>query len=79
MDAAGDSAAKTNLNPIENVWGYIKNIAQARLLQNLDELDRLVQEAFKEIITPEFCRKLYDSVPKRLNLVIKKKGFRIQY
>ena len=56
MDAAGDSAAKTNLNPIENVWGYIKNIAQARLLQNLDELDRLVQEAFKEIITPEYCK-----------------------
>ena len=66
-------------NPIENVWGYIKNIAQARLLQNLDELDRLVQEAFKEIITPEYCKKLYDSTPKRLNLVIKNKCFRIKY
>ena len=63
-----------DLNPTENVWGYIKNIAQARLLQNLDELDRLVQEAFKEIITPEYCKQLCDSIPTRLNLVIEKKG-----
>ena len=46
-----------DLNPIENVWGYIKNIVQARVPQNLDELDRFVQEAFKEIITPEYCKK----------------------
>ena len=68
-----------DLNPIENVWGNIKNIVQARVPQNLDELDRFVQEAFKEIITPECCKKLYDSIPKRLNLVTKKKGFRIKY
>ena len=68
-----------DLNPIENAWGYIKNIVQARVPQNLDELDRFVQEAFKEIITSEYCKKLYDSIPKRLNLVIKKKGFRIKY
>ena len=58
-----------DLNPIENVWGYIKNIVQARVPQNLDELDRFVQEAFKEIITTEYCKKLYDSIPKRLHLV----------
>ena len=80
MHAAGDSAAKIARSyPFENVWGYIKNIVQARMPQNLDELDRFVQEAFKEIITPEYCKKLYDSIPKRLNLVIKKKGFRIKY
>ena len=45
-----------DLNPIENVWGYIKNIVQARVPQNLDELDRFVQEALKEIITPEYCK-----------------------
>ena len=68
-------AKSPDLNPIENVWGYIKNIVQARVPQNLDELDRFVQEAFKEIITPESCQKLYDSIPKRLNLVIKRKVF----
>ena len=74
------SGAKSpDLNPIENGWEYIKNIVQARVPQNLDELDRFVQEAFKEIIMPEYCKKLYDSLPKRLNLVIKKKGFRIKY
>ena len=67
-----------DLNPIENVWGYIRNNVQARMPQNLDELDRFVQ-VFKEILTPEYCKKLYDSIPKRLNLVIKKKGFRIKY
>ena len=68
-----------DLNPIENGWGYIKNIVQARLPQNLDELDRLTQEAFKEIITPEYCKKLYDSTSTRLNLVIKKKVVRLKY
>ena len=68
-----------DLNPIKNVWRYIKNIVQAQVPQNLDKLDRFVQEAHKETITPECCKKLYDSIPKRLNLVIKKKGFRIKY
>ena len=31
----------------------VRNIVQARVPQNLDELGRFVQEAFKEIITPE--------------------------
>ena len=68
-----------DLNPIENVWRDIKNIVQGRLPENLDELERFVEEAFKEIITPEYCKKLYDSIPKRLKLLIKKKGFRIEY
>ena len=41
-----------DLNPIENVWGYLKNIVQARVPKTLDELDQFVQEGFKEIITP---------------------------
>ena len=68
-----------DLNPIENVWGYLKNIVQARVPKTLDELDQFVQEGFKEIITPSYCQKLYDSMPKRLDLVIKSKGFRIKY
>ena len=68
-----------DLNPIENVWGYLKNIVQARVPKTLDELDQFVQEDFKEIITSSYCQKLYDSMPKRLDLVIKSKGFRIKY
>ena len=68
-----------DLNPIENVWGYLKNIVQARVPKTIDELDQFVQEGFKEIITPSYCQKLYDSMPKRLDLVIKSKGFRIKY
>ena len=70
-------AKSSDLNPIDNVWKDITNIVQARVPQNLDELDRFVQEAFKEI-TPEYCKKLYDSIPKRL-MVIKKKCFRIKH
>ena len=60
-----------DLNPIENVLGYIRNIVP----QNLDELERFVQQAFKEISMPEYCKKLYDSISKRLQLVIENKGF----
>ena len=34
---------------------------------------------FNEIITQEYCKKLYGSMLKRLDLVIKNKGFRIKY
>ena len=60
-----------DLNLIENVWGYLKNIVQARVPKTIDELDQFVQEGFKEIITPNYCQKLSDSMPKRLDLVIK--------
>ena len=53
-------------NPVGNVWEYTKNIVQARVPQNLDQLDRFVQEALKKIIMPEYCKKLHDLIPKRL-------------
>ena len=74
MQLATVQRKSSDLNPIENVWGYIKNIVQARVPQNLDELNPFVQEAFKESITPEYCNRLYNSIPRRLNLVIKKKA-----
>ena len=55
-------AKSPDFNPIENISRYIKDIVQVRMPQNLDELDRFVQEAFKEIIMPEYCKKLYDSI-----------------
>ena len=39
----------------------------------------IVKNIFKEIIKPEYCKKLYGAMLKRLDLVIKNKGFRIKY
>ena len=67
MQLVAEQRKSPELNPAENVWGYIKNIVQARVPQNLDELEQFIQEALKEIIMPECCKKLYDSISKRLN------------
>ena len=41
-----------DLNPIENIWRYLKNIVQAGVPKTIDELDQFVHEGFKETITP---------------------------
>ena len=46
-----------DLNPMENVWEYLKNIVQAQVPKTLDELDQFVQEGFKESITPQLLPK----------------------
>ena len=66
----------TQLSPIENVLGYLKNYVQTKMLKNLTELDQFVKQRFKEICTSEYCKK-YATMPKRLDLVIEQKGFRI--
>ena len=45
---------------------------------NLAELDKFVVEAFNTLCTKEYCESLYESVPKRLPMVIENYGFRIK-
>ena len=45
---------------------------------NLAELDKYIVEAFNTLCTKEYCESLYESVPKRLPMVIENYGFRIK-
>jgi transposase len=74
-------AQSPDLNPIENIWSLVK----LRLFRNYDEppkgkhhLWERVQEVWNAI-TPDECKKVIDSMPKRCSEVIKAKGYWIDY
>ena len=45
------------------------------ILKNFDGVTGL----FEQVCTPEMCATLYDSMPRRLNAVIKAGGYRTKY
>ena len=64
-------------SPIENLWAILKRNIWATRPKNLEELWESVQAEWK--ITPEMCRQLVDSIPRRLAAVIVNKGFPTKY
>lgn len=69
-------AKSPDLNPLENVWGLVKNKVASRYPETLKELDTLVKGAWEETCTPECCSKLYGSLPQRVQDVLDKCGAR---
>ncbi|PVH70878.1 transposable element Tcb1 transposase, partial [Cadophora sp. DSE1049] len=55
-----------NLNPIENLWKYIKNIISKRKhkVKSAKEIRAVLKEVWPDI-NGNFLLKLCDSVPKR--------------
>ena len=64
-----------DLNPIEHLWAYLK-----RELNIYEEPPKGMHELWDRVqtewnnISPEYCAKLVDSTPRRLEAVIKAKG-----
>jgi transposase len=69
-------ASSPDLNPIENVWGLMK-MRLAKLAvkpRNMDELKGKISEIW-ENLTPDYCKALIYSMPKRCKEVVKAKGW----
>ncbi|KAJ1304083.1 hypothetical protein OPQ81_008487 [Rhizoctonia solani] len=64
-----------NLNPIENLWAEIK-----RRLGTYEFPPRSIHELWERVqaewdgIKPEYCRKLVESMPRRMKQVLDRKG-----
>ena len=67
-----------DLNPIENLWGIVKNNVERRMPKNLGELERFMVEEWDRI--PEsMLINLVASMKRRCELIIVTNGERIPY
>ena len=74
-------AQSPDLNPIENVWAYLKmklaNEYDAPPSSLIDLWQRMQEQWYS--ITPEYCENVIFSMPKRIRAVIKAKGLWTKY
>lgn len=63
-----------DLNPIENIWGYMKSKIRRRVIKNKTSLLENILHIWREEIPISMIQKLSDSMPSRLDKVIKNKG-----
>lgn len=69
-----------DLNPIENLWNYIKVCIRGATSKptNLTELEDYVLKYWNEI-DPEYCKRLVESMPRRIAACIAAKGGPTKY
>ena len=72
------SANSPDLKPIENIWGIVKRKMRGTRPNTKDELMASIKETWASI-TPEQCHRLIASMPRRIEAVIKAKGFPTKY
>ena len=66
-----------DMNPIENVWGYMTSELTPRLRDRRITADQLweeIQQCWARIVTPRYCRRLAESVPSRMREVVDNGG-----
>ncbi len=71
-------ANSPGLNPRENLWGIVKRKMRNKRPKNADELKATVKETWASI-PPQQCHKLINSMPRRIEAVIKAKGAPTKY
>jgi len=73
-------APSPDLNPIEHLWVHLKNLlgSQSEAPRGVLELWERVREAWKTI-TAETCQTLIESMPRRVEAVIKSRGGPTKY
>ena len=67
-----------DINIIENMWSILKKRVCARQPETLKALWGYAQEEFGKIPC-DYVEKLYSSIPRRLELVLKRKGYPTKY
>lgn len=67
-----------DLSPIENLWSIIKEKVTVYKVKSKEELKLKIFEEWEKIPN-ELCKKLVDSMPKRVRAVIKARGGATKY
>ena len=76
LDWPGNSP---DLNPIENLWTILKNKVSERQPTNAKMLEQAIKEVWVRDISSAYCQNLVESMPRRLEAVIKAKGGPTKY
>lgn len=71
-------AQSPDLNIIESVWSRLKNAVYVRQPTTLQELETYLEQEWKKL-TPADLQKLYESISRRLEMVIARGGDSIPY
>ena len=71
-------AHSQDLNPIENVWMYVKSEIRKANCVNIEQLIEKTEEIWKSIPN-DYLMKLIDSMPDRIDQVIKNNGYWTKY
>jgi len=71
-------AQSPDLSPIEMLWIDVDKEIKRQKPKNLDELERMIKEAWKSIPIDR-CIRLIKSMPRRCTEVIKNNGYATSY
>lgn len=67
-----------DLSPIENIWAWLKSQVAKDVPKNVESLKKSIKRHW-ESMDVEFLAPYFDSMPNRMDMVIKNKGFKIKY
>lgn len=67
-----------DLNPIENLWAYLEEKIREHLISSKTTLKQVLPEEWDKIRI-EKCRKLVESIPRRLEAVLANNGYPTKY
>ena len=68
-----------DLNPIENLWEVLKNKVADKQPSSAKDLKDDIKEVWIRELSPAYCRTLVESMPRRLEMVIKNNGGHMKY
>lgn len=68
-----------DLNVIENCWQVLKLKVAKTNPTSYDDLIQKIKQVWVTEITPEYCQKLCDSMPRRIQAVIDNNGYSTKY
>jgi transposase len=68
-----------DLNPIENAWNFMKNKLRTQDISSVPKLKDAILKLWTQDISTEYLRSLSNSMPKRMEAVIKNHGDMTKY
>ena len=68
-----------DLNIIENVWVTMKKLVAAHIPTSEADVTKWIKHVWVQQITPDYCRKLCDSMLGKIATVLKNKGMHCKY